>query len=148
LANGGNVVTPFLVDKIVTQDETLSNEKAASNTIPLKKINVQNITNAMIDVVHDAHGTAKNIGKKITYQIAGKTGTAQVFNIKQDARYNENAIDFKLRDHALFIAFAPADDPKIAVAVVVENGGHGGSVAAPIAGKVIAQYLEGLEQHE
>lgn len=148
LANGGNVVTPFLVDKIVTQDETLSNQKAASNVIPLKHVNVQNITNAMIDVVHDAHGTAKNIGKKITYQIAGKTGTAQVFNIKQDAKYNENAIDFKLRDHALFIAFAPAEDPKIAVAVVVENGGHGGSVAAPIAGKIIAQYLENLEQHE
>jgi penicillin-binding protein 2 len=91
--------------------------------------------------VHDAHGTAKTIGKGINYQIAGKTGTAQVFSIKQDAKYNENDIDFKLRDHALFISFAPADDPKIAVAVVMENGGHGGSVAAPIAGQVIKQFL-------
>ncbi|MFA6161793.1 MAG: penicillin-binding transpeptidase domain-containing protein, partial [Methylobacter sp.] len=66
----------------------------------------------------------------------------QVFNIKQDEKYNENNIDFKLRDHALFISFAPADDPKIAVAVIVEHGGHGGSVAAPIAGKVIKQFLE------
>jgi penicillin-binding protein 2 len=101
----------------------------------------------MVNVVHDSHGTAKNIGKHISYQIAGKTGTAQVFNIKQEARYNENAIDFKLRDHALFIAFAPADNPKIAVAVVVENGGHGGSVAAPIADKVIQQYLESINVH-
>ena len=95
----------------------------------------------MVNVIHDPHGTAKGIGKDINYQIAGKTGTAQVFNIKQDAKYNENDIDFKLRDHALFISFAPADDPKIAVAVIVENGGHGGSVAAPIAGQVIKQYL-------
>lgn len=142
LANGGNVITPFLVDKIVTTTETQSTTPKINNVIPLKSSNIQHIANAMIDVVHDAHGTAKSIGRRITYQIAGKTGTAQVFNIKQEAKYNENAIDFKLRDHALFIAFAPADNPKIAVAVVVENGGHGGSVAAPIAEKVISQYLE------
>ena len=76
----------------------------------------------------------KALIKDINYQIAGKTGTAQVLGIKQNAKYNENNIDFKFRDHALFISFAPADDPKIAVAVIVENGGHGGSVAAPIAG--------------
>jgi penicillin-binding protein 2 len=146
LANGGKVVTPFLVDKMVTATETQSNSKTEANVIPLKVANMQHIADAMVNVVHDAHGTAKNIGKHITYHIAGKTGTAQVFNIKQEARYNENAIDFKLRDHALFIAFAPAENPKIAVAVVVENGGHGGSVAAPIAGKVIAQYLESLEE--
>ena len=96
----------------------------------------------MVDVVHDQHGTAKSIGKDINYQIAGKTGTAQVFNIKQEAKYNENDIDFKLRDHALFISFAPADDPKIAVVVIAENGGHGGSVAAPIAEQVIKHFLE------
>ncbi|MGB4497123.1 MAG: penicillin-binding protein 2 [Methylococcaceae bacterium] len=142
LANGGKVVTPFLVDKIVTATETQTNAKAEASVISLKASNIQHITDAMVKVVHDAHGTAKNIGKHITYHIAGKTGTAQVFNIKQEAKYNENAIDFKLRDHALFIAFAPAENPKIAVAVVVENGGHGCSVAATIAGKVSEQYLE------
>ncbi len=145
LANGGKVVTPFLVDKMVSATETQLNAKTDAKVIPLKAANVQHITDAMVNVVHAAHGTAKNIGKHITYHIAGKTGTAQVFNIKQEAKYNENAIDFKLRDHALFIAFAPAENPKIAVAVIVENGGHGGSVAAPIAGKVIEQYLESLE---
>ena len=67
--------------------------------------------------------------------------------IKQNAKYNENDIDFKFRDHALFISFAPADDPKIAVAVIVENGGHGGSVAAPIAGQVIKQFLQGNNEN-
>jgi penicillin-binding protein 2 len=147
LANGGKTITPFLVDKIVSPSQTQDNAKPIEKTIPLKSTNIAHITDAMINVVHDSHGTAKNIGKHISYQIAGKTGTAQVFNIKQEARYNENAIDFKLRDHALFIAFAPADNPKIAIAVVVENGGHGGSVAAPIADKVIQQYLESINVH-
>ena len=65
-----------------------------------------------------------------------------VLGIKQNAKYDENSIDFKYRDHALFVSFAPVDDPQIAVAVVVENGGHGGSVAAPIAGEVIKQFLQ------
>ncbi len=95
----------------------------------------------MINVVHGTRGTAKRISKGLDYQIAGKTGTAQVFSVKQDERYSEAEIAFKLRDHALFIAFAPADRPKIAIAVIAENGGHGSSVAAPIAAKVIKQYL-------
>ncbi|MFA6053521.1 MAG: penicillin-binding protein 2 [Methylobacter sp.] len=142
LANKGNVVTPFLVNKIVRVDSTSPGPETHQGAVPLNAENVNKIISAMVNVVHDAHGTAKSIGKEITYQIAGKTGTAQVFNVKQDEKYNENDIDFKLRDHALFISFAPADDPKIAVAVVVEHGGHGGSVAAPIAGKVIKQFLE------
>jgi penicillin-binding protein 2 len=81
------------------------------------------------------------LAKAITYQSAGKTGTAQVFTIKQEEKYNEDAIDFKMRDHALFIAFAPVHDPQIAVAIIAEHGGHGGSVAAPIAGEIIDAYL-------
>jgi penicillin-binding protein 2 len=142
LANKGNVVTPFLVNKIVRTDSTSPGPETHQKIMPLNPENINNIVSAMVNVVHDARGTAKSIGKGINYQIAGKTGTAQVFNIKQDEKYNENNIDFKLRDHALFISFAPADDPKIAVAVIVEHGGHGGSVAAPIAGKVIKQFLE------
>jgi penicillin-binding protein 2 len=140
LANKGNVVTPFLVRHAVDPDTDPDIEKRPES-IELKPENINTIISAMVNVIHDPHGTAKGISKNITYQIAGKTGTAQIFNIKQDAKYNENDTDFKLRDHALFISFAPADDPKIAVAVIVENGGHGGSVAAPIAGQVIKQYL-------
>ena len=141
LANRGNVVTPFLVDKIVTAQATLPGPETHQQAIPLKLNNINTIVAAMVNVVHSAHGTAKGINQNISYQIAGKTGTAQVLGIKQNAKYNENDIDFKFRDHALFISFAPADDPKIAVAVIVENGGHGGSVAAPIAGQVIKQFL-------
>jgi penicillin-binding protein 2 len=142
LANKGKVVTPFLVDKIVTAHDTRPGPETHDRTIPLKPSNINTVIEGMINVVHSAHGTAKGINKDISYQIAGKTGTAQVLGIKQNAKYNENSIDFKFRDHALFISFAPANDPKIAVAVIVENGGHGGSVAAPIAGQVIKQFLQ------
>ncbi|MGZ4970046.1 MAG: penicillin-binding protein 2 [Methylobacter sp.] len=145
LANKGKIVMPFLAKNTVNPDSADSDPENPPSDITLKPENINSIISAMVNVIHDPHGTAKGINKDINYQIAGKTGTAQVFNIKQDAKYNENDIDFKLRDHALFISFAPADDPKIAVAVVVENGGHGGSVAAPIAGQVIKQFLQGQQ---
>ncbi len=89
------------------------------------------------DVVHGAGGTARGIGMNAPYQIAGKTGTAQVKGIGQTEKYKESEVPLHLRDHALFIAFAPVDDPRVAVAVIVENGGHGGSAAAPVARKVM-----------
>jgi len=103
------------------------------------EIMVRNLT----DVVHGEGGTARGIGWNAPYKIAGKTGTAQVKGIGQAESYVESRTAEHLRDHALFIAFAPVDDPQIAVAVIVENGGHGGSVAAPIARKLMDQYLIG-----
>jgi len=144
LANRGNIVTPFLVDRIVTAHATKPGPEVHKGVLPIDPKHLDTIFSAMVNVVHSARGTAKSIGYGISYHIAGKTGTAQVFNIKQNAKYNESSIDFKLRDHALFISFAPAEDPQIAVAVIAENGGHGGSVAAPIAGKVIKQYLRNV----
>ncbi len=96
---------------------------------------------AMEDVVHSPHGTAKAINKNLGYRIAGKTGTAQVVGIAQNATYDSAKLDKRQRDHALFIAFAPAEDPRIAVAVIVENGEHGSTTAAPLARKVIDAYL-------
>lgn len=142
LANRGEVVSPFLADRIIHANFAVAGPRKTSRNLHLNPENVQNIINAMVNVVHGARGTARRIGKDIPYRIAGKTGTAQVFSVKQEENYNEDEIAFKLRDHALFIAFAPAADPEIAVAVIVENGGHGGSVAAPIAAKVIKQYLQ------
>lgn len=110
----------------------------------IDKTNADNwkfVRDAMVNVVHSLRGTARGISKDLSYKIAGKTGTAQVFGIKQDEEYDEEKIAKKLRDHALFIAFAPADEPVIAVAVIVENGGHGGSAAAPLARKVMDAYL-------
>ncbi len=87
------------------------------------------------------YGTAAAIGKDARYTIAGKTGTAQVFTVAQNARYNEKTVAERLRDHAWFIAFAPADAPRIAICVLVENGGFGASAAAPIARRVMDAYL-------
>ncbi|MDH5217295.1 MAG: penicillin-binding protein 2, partial [Gammaproteobacteria bacterium] len=97
----------------------------------LKKENWDYVLKAMERVVHSPRGTAKSIANG-PYRIAGKTGTAQVFGIKQDEEYVKEDIEVHLRDHALFIAFAPIDNPRIAVAAIVENGGSGGSVAAPV----------------
>lgn len=141
LANYGKTVIPHLVHEIITPDYATPPELSQESDIPLHKQHVDQIIQAMTNVVHGTRGTAKLLAKDINYQIAGKTGTAQVFTIKQEEKYNEDDIDFKMRDHALFIAFAPVHDPQIAVAVVAEHGGHGGSVAAPIAGEIIDAYL-------
>lgn len=102
-------------------------------------IMIHNLT----DVVHGPGGTARGIGWNAPYKIAGKTGTAQVTGVAQGQSYSESRTAENLRDHALFVAFAPVEDPKIAVAVIVENGGHGGSAAAPIARKLMDLYLLG-----
>jgi penicillin-binding protein 2 len=148
LANHGRVVSPFIVNRIVNFDHSVIHPTADQETIPLRPENIDRIIKAMVDVVHSGSGTAKRAGAGLPQQIAGKTGTAQVFTVKQQEKYNENQIDFKLRDHALFITFAPAENPQIAVAVVAENGGHGGAVAAPIAVKIIKQYLGWSSAHE
>ncbi len=141
LANRGKVVTPFLAKRIQTATGVIDGGQKLGESIPLKPANLDNIITAMTHVVHGPRGTARRLSKDIDYHIAGKTGTAQVFTVKQEEKYNEKEVSKKLRDHALFIAFAPVEAPKIAVAVIVENGGHGGSVAAPIAGKIIRQFL-------
>ena len=87
------------------------------------------------------YGTAAAISKDARYTIAGKTGTAQVYTVAQNARYNEKTVAERLRDHAWFIAFAPAEAPRIAICVLVENGGFGASAAAPIARRVMDAYL-------
>jgi len=103
--------------------------------------NWEHVHNALVNVVHGLRGTAHRISQGMKYRTAGKTGTAQVFEIAQDEEYDEETVIEKLRDHALFISYAPADSPQIAVAVIVENGGHGSSVAAPIARRIMDAYL-------
>ena len=118
-----------------------------TKTEPLKSVPINDEKNwltvikAMKNVVYGVHGTARGIRHNLKYTIAGKTGTAQVFGIAQDAEYKKEEIAKKLQDHALFIGFAPYENPRIVVALIVENGGHGGSAAAPIVRKVMDQYL-------
>jgi penicillin-binding protein 2 len=99
------------------------------------------IIGAMEGVMSDPRGTGRAAAANAPWRIAGKSGTAQVFSVAQDATYNADELAERMRDHALFIAFAPVDNPRIAVAVIVENGGSGSGVAAPIARKVMDNYL-------
>ena len=108
---------------------------------PALEMNWQQVIESMADVVHGKRGTARRIGVGATYRMAGKTGTAQLFGIGQNEEYDEEKVDKKLRDHGLFIVFAPVENPRIAVAVLVENGGSGSRSAAPIARKVLDHYF-------
>lgn len=117
-------VEPELLTRVTLRDEHLWEQIHAS----------------MVKVVEGPRGTARRI-QTDRYRIGGKTGTAQVVGIPQDEEYEEGKVPKKFRDHALFIGFAPVEDPSIAVAVIVENGGHGGSVAAPIVRRIMDRYL-------
>ena len=143
LANHGVVMKPHLV-KLVEDAQgggmrpTVPSE---SYRIPVKDEHLQAVINAMVDV--NISGTGRVPFQGVPYKVAGKTGTAQVIAIKQNEKYDESRIDERHRDHSLFIAFAPADDPKIAIALLVENGGFGSRAAAPIARQAFDYYLLG-----
>lgn len=140
LANKGRAYTPTIVSEIAKTPKV--NEQASTSVIDLPNPKHWDIViEAMQDVVDGPRGTAKRIKTK-EYTIAGKTGTAQVFSIKQDEKYEEDKVATHLKDHALFVAFAPVEKPQLAVAVIVENGGHGGSVAAPIARAIFDNYIQ------
>lgn len=140
LANDGTYMQPHLVraTKNPTSGEERLTVAEASHRIPLKPENIQAVKRALADVT--VVGTARQAFMGAPYQTAGKTGTAQVYSLR-GGQYQSSAIDERLRDHALFMGFAPVKDPKIAIAVLVENAGWGGSVAAPIARKVFDQWL-------
>ena len=87
------------------------------------------------------NGTARNVGKDAPYRMAGKSGTVQVISVGQEEEYDEESIEEKFRDHALFVSFAPIESPKIAVSVIIENGQSGSQVAAPIAKAIMDKYL-------
>lgn len=144
LANGGRRIQPRLVGLIEDAnngEQELLQPQVQHQVNLTESKNWAYIRKSMTDVVHSSHGSARSTGWGLQYKMAGKTGTAQVFGIKENEEYNAEELEKRLRDHALFIAYAPAEKPRIAVAVIVENGGGGGSVAAPIARKVIDHYM-------
>lgn len=144
IANRGLVTTPRLVDRVRggASADALPLERKPDSLLDARPEHWKIVIDAMVDVVHSGRGTATRISYGLPFHVAGKTGTAQVFSIRQNQSYKSMKVAKKLQDHALFVAFAPAENPKIAVAVVVENGGHGGSVAAPIARDVMTNYLQ------
>lgn len=144
LANNGVVYKPQIL-RAWRDPATDQMSYAAPQIIERIKLDPKHlrvVKDAMIDVMRPG-GTASIAGANTPYLFAGKTGTAQVIGIKQGARYIESQVHARHRDHALFISFAPADDPKIVIAVMVENGGHGSTIAAPIARKVTDYWLLG-----
>ena len=144
LANNGVVYKPQILRawRDPATDQMFYAAPQIVEQIKLDPKHLRVVKDAMVDVMRPG-GTAAIAGANTPYLFAGKTGTAQVIGIKQGARYIESQVHARHRDHALFISFAPADDPKIVIAVMVENGGHGSTIAAPIARKVTDYWLLG-----
>lgn len=141
VANGGTLYRPWFVRKVESLDGAVIREYGPEQirTIPLKESTLQNLRTALADVVNSGEGTG-GAAKSQIVQIAGKTGTAQVAEMKGGTVKSEN-LAYLIRDHAWFVSYAPAEKPEIAVVVLVEHGGHGGSAAAPMAKKVIEKYM-------
>ena len=143
LANGGTMYKPRLLAQVdnprTAERRTLESELA--RRVPLRPEHVEFVKRAMAGV--NKEGTGARAFAGAPYTSGGKTGTAQVIGIKQNEKYDESKVAERLRDHSLFIAFAPLDSPRIALAVVVENGGFGARAAAPIARTVLDYFLLG-----
>ncbi|WP_246043413.1 penicillin-binding protein 2 [Aquitalea aquatilis] len=144
LANEGVAYKPHLVQEVVEAKSGKSRlvEAKPDRTLPFKQENFAYVKTAMQSVMKPG-GTAWRLGIGLPYTMAGKTGTAQVVAIKQGAKYNASALAEQYRDHSWFVAFAPVDKPRIAVAVIVENAGFGAAAAAPIARGLFDYYMTG-----
>ncbi len=132
---------------VAAWEDPLTGERTLASPVRLDDIELDNDTNwdtvigAMNSVMQGPRGTARAVGSGAPYLMAGKSGTAQVFSVAQDEEYDEEEVEERLKDHALFVAFAPVENPQIAVAVIVENGSSGSGVAAPIARAIMDSYL-------
>ncbi len=144
LANGGNYMRPHVVKSVAGRDgePEMLTVPGASYTIPLQSEHVDIVREALVDV--NRRGTARRAFEDAPYAVAGKTGTAQVYSL-EGADYDADEVAERLRDHAVYMAFAPAYQPAIALAVLVENGGWGGATAAPVARAIFDYWL--LERH-
>ncbi|MFZ6712095.1 penicillin-binding protein 2 [Undibacterium sp. TC9W] len=143
LANNGIIMKPHLVkmtEDPQTRQRVLTVPKETAR-IPLKQENIDFIKNAMVGVTKE--GTSARVFQGTEYVSGGKTGTAQVVGIKKGEKYNAKNMAARHLDHSLYTAFAPADHPKIAIAIIVENGGFGAEAAAPIVRKALDYYLLG-----
>ena len=144
LANGGTPVVPHMLKAVIDSKtgERRPFQPTTRQAVNFKPQWLELVRDAMVEVTKPG-GTAARAGAGAPYTIAAKTGTVQVIGMKAGEKYVEKRIAERHRDHAVFIAYAPAEDPKIALAILVENGGHGGSTAAPIAREVFDYTLLG-----
>jgi len=143
VANGGIIHKPQILERVVTSngDVVFVNEKQVAGKLPVSKKNLEIIRKGLWEVVNSNRGTAK-IAKLKNEYMSGKTGTAQVVGRKKIENLRESEKTRQFRDHAWFVAYAPSENPKIAVAIIVEHGEHGSLTAAPIAQQLIETYLE------
>jgi penicillin-binding protein 2 len=146
VANGGKLFRPYLVTKVESVDGATVREYGPElvRTIKLKPDTLNRVRNALADVVSGAGGTG-GAARTPLIQIAGKTGTAQVIEMKA-AYLKSEQLSYFNRDHAWFVSYAPVDNPQVAIAVLVEHGGHGGEAAAPMAKKVFEKFVEEQKQ--
>ncbi|RZU97843.1 penicillin-binding protein 2 [Spiribacter vilamensis] len=142
LANRGAPIRPHLID---TGDESAPSPVKTRPLMLEDETLWQTTINGMVDVVHGDSGTARGINEGLDYRIAGKTGTSQVINIPQGEEYDEDEIEQRFRDHAMFTAFTPVTSPGLVVTVLVENGGSGGGTAAPVAREVMDAWRQQQE---
>mgnify|MGYP000126754463 CR=1 FL=1 len=144
LVNGGTRFSPRVVMAVKQAGNTEVEDAHAPVALQVPVVNEENwqwVEEGMRRVVNGTRGTARVIGVDAPWEIAGKTGTAQVFTLARGQEYDEDTVAESLRHHALFVAYAPFENPRIAVAVVAEHGGAGSSVAAPVARQVIDAWL-------
>ena len=143
IVNGGAIYKPHLVSHVdnLRTGERKDMPLKLIRTVALKPENIEFIKRAMAGV--NKEGAGARAFAKTEYASGGKTGTAQVIALKQNEKYDERKVAEQFRDHSLFIAFAPLDSPKIALAVVVENGGFGARAAAPLARSVLDYFMLG-----
>ncbi len=144
LANKGQLFQPKLLKSTQQPGESIieANNKH-SRQIPIKDIHHwEEVLEGMKMTIYAPKGTARRLNKGLTYTLAGKTGTAQVFGLDPEEQYIAEKYEEKLRDHALFTGFAPVEEPEIAIAIIVENAGSGSSKAAPLARKVLDVYFD------
>jgi penicillin-binding protein 2 len=148
IANGGILYKPRLITRIVTAEGDIVREvlPEKESTIALHKKTLKALRHALWGAVNEDHGTGWAL-KREGRDVSGKTGTAQVVGMPEEEQEKDREIPYKIRDHALFVGYAPRNNPEIAVLVVVEHGGHGGSTAAPIARRIVDGYFE-LKAHD
>lgn len=149
IANGGKLLRPRLVLRTQDVDGNIAPGPEAEilGTVPVSAENLAIVRAALTGVVNEPGGTGGR-ARVPGVLVAGKTGTAQVVSLKHTEGIKDDEIEFRFRDHAWFAAFAPADAPEIAVAAIVEHGGHGSSAAGPVVQKVLAAYFGEPEEVE
>lgn len=147
VGNGGILYRPRLVTTIQDSQGNIIEEiePKVNGKLPVNEKNLEIVKKGLFDVVHGEKGTARRIRLKKT-KIVGKTGTAQVFSIKKGDNIDLENLEYSLRDHAWFVCYAPAENPSIAISVIIEHGEHGSSAAAPVAQALIIKHIKELKK--